>query len=227
MTITYADFLKTVEENDGEVLPTSGGRAWFRLAAGSDGVRFTPQSSGKVRSLDPDSIQRYLDVFNRTGSLTTSDYTDKMRNASYVLAVIGLWQAQQGETRRTDEETGDGEDLDPEFSVPEGGLKVVLAHRRRERCRQLVSMAKEIFRVQNGKRLFCEVCGFDFGRTYGDPDFIEVHHRIPLCRLAHDARTRLSDLALVCANCHRMLHRGDPWPTVEELKRKLAAVKAG
>jgi 5-methylcytosine-specific restriction protein A len=32
----------------------------------------------------------------------------------------------------------------------------------------------------------------------------------------------LSDLALVCSNCHSMLHRGNPWPSVDELRRSLA-----
>jgi 5-methylcytosine-specific restriction protein A len=34
-------------------------------------------------------------------------------------------------------------------------------------------------------------------------------------------KTRLIDLALVCANCHRMLHRSRPWPTIAELRTEL------
>jgi putative restriction endonuclease len=30
--------------------------------------------------------------------------------------------------------------------------------------------------------------------------------------------TRLEDLALLCANCHRMIHRASPWLSVEELR---------
>ena len=85
-------------------------------------------------------------------------------------------------------------------------------------------MAKKVFQAKHG-RLFCQVCGFDFGRTYGEPDFIEVHHLIPLKDLKEGQKTKLSDLAMVCPNCHRMLHRGSPWPTIEQLKQRLEVAK--
>ncbi|ODA35047.1 hypothetical protein A6X21_04780 [Planctopirus hydrillae] len=116
-------------------------------------------------------------------------------------------------------------EIDLEFSAPEGDL-TVRTHRRRERSRELVRIAKQLFRNQNDGRLFCEVCGFDFGKFYDEPDFIEAHHRIPLCDVAPGAITKPSDLAMVCANCHRMLHRGSPWPTIEDLKRRVTAANS-
>jgi 5-methylcytosine-specific restriction enzyme A len=69
------------------------------------------------------------------------------------------------------------------------------------------------------------VCSFDFGRTYGARGlgYIECHHRTPL-HVTGETQTRLSYLALVCSNCHRMIHRTKQWPTVEEL-RNLVAVQ--
>jgi predicted HNH restriction endonuclease len=222
--MTYSDFLQTVTENDGEVLATSGGRATFRLEKGLRGVRFVPVSSGKSRGLNRESIDRYLEIFNKTQSTNTSDYTDGMRNASYILAVIKLWIGQQPQAPLIDDGTAESGGIDPEFTAPEAALKV-RSHRQRERSRELVTMAKELFQMRNQDRLFCEVCGFDFGETYGAPDFIEVHHRIPLRDLQPGMKTKLSDLAMVCANCHRMLHRGNPWPSIEELKEKLRSHK--
>ena len=224
MTITYSDFQETVNANAGEVLVTAGGRARFRLETTDDGVRFTPLSTEKSRGLNTEAVRRYLDVFNETQSTTTSDYTDKMRNASYVLAVIKLWIGQQTDAPLIDDGSSEGGKIDPEFSAPEGDIKV-RSHRHRERSRELVLMAKQVFREQNNGRLFCAVCEFDFGKTYGAPDFIEVHHKIPLCDLDPGTKTKLSDLAMVCANCHRMLHRGNPWPTVDGLKQKIEAAK--
>lgn len=80
--------------------------------------------------------------------------------------------------------------------------------------------AKKISSVlQSGGTLNCEVCGFDYGQTYGPrgQGFIEVHHVRPL----HDSgptTTRLRDLALLCSNCHRMIHRTRPWLTPAELR---------
>lgn len=224
MTITYSDFQKTVDDNASEVLVTAGGRASFRLEKSSDGVRFTPLSTGTSRSLNAEEVQRYLEVFNYTQSTTTSDYTAKLHNASYVLAVIKLWIGQQPDAPLIDDGTSEAGEIDPEFRAPEGDIKV-RSHRQRERSRELVLMARLVFRKQNNGRLFCEVCGFDFGKTYGAPDFIEAHHWIPLCDLEPGTKTKVSDLAMVCANCHRMLHRGNPWPTVDGLKRKMEAAK--
>lgn len=98
----------------------------------------------------------------------------------------------------------------------EGKLKLVL-HLVRERSRKLVSQKKAS--VNNPK---CECCTFDFANTYpniGD-GFIECHHRVPINR--GERITKLEDLALVCANCHRMLHRKNnqkEYYTVEELKQ--------
>jgi predicted HNH restriction endonuclease len=224
MTLTYFDFLQTVTENEGEVLSTSGGRATFRLGKSTRGVQFTPISSGMNRDLNQEAIERYLEVFNQSQSTNTTDYTDAMRNASYVLAIIKLWIGQQPQAPLVNDGTSESGNIDPEFSAPEGDLKV-RSHRQRERSRELVTMAKLVFKKQNQGRLFCEVCGFNFGEAYEAPDFIEVHHRIPLRDLKPGAKTKLSDLAMVCANCHRMLHRGHPWPTVEGLKYKINAAK--
>ena len=35
--------------------------------------------------------------------------------------------------------------------------------------------------------------------------FAECHHVVPLADLGRQKRTRLEDLAIVCANCHRMI----------------------
>lgn len=53
-------------------------------------------------------------------------------------------------------------------------------------------------------------CRFDFLAAYGErgQDFIEVHHTRPLgaVRKAHRVNPA-TDLAVVCANCHRIIHR--------------------
>ncbi|MEQ1947648.1 MAG: HNH endonuclease [Bryobacteraceae bacterium] len=71
----------------------------------------------------------------------------------------------------------------------------------------------------------CIVCGFDFGRTYGDigSGFIHVHHLNPLAS-AKGRRTvnPETDMRPVCPNCHEMLHRRNPPFTIEELKSKIS-----
>lgn len=109
-----------------------------------------------------------------------------------------------------------------EEAFPEGTIKQRL-HFARERNRELVARAKQRFKEQHGGRLFCQVCDFDFGARYGPlgEDYIEAHHIVPVSELTDGSMTRIEDLAMVCANCHRMLHRKRPWLKMNELRQLL------
>jgi predicted HNH restriction endonuclease len=56
--------------------------------------------------------------------------------------------------------------------------------------------------------------------TYGarGKDFIECHHTKPVSELAVGEKTRLTDLVLLCSNCHRIVHRKKPWLGIDELR---------
>ena len=109
--------------------------------------------------------------------------------------------------------------LDEDGTFPEG-RRIERLHKRRERSSRVVREAKERHARANNGSLPCEVCGFDFQKMYGDrgKHFIEAHHKVPLSELKEDqiAETLVDDLALVCANCHRMLHK-KTYSTVEDL----------
>lgn len=107
-----------------------------------------------------------------------------------------------------------------EMSVAEG-RELLRKHRVRERSRQLVVRKKRKMLAKTG-RLECEVCRFDFAQVYGQrgEGFAECHHTQPLAQTSGERKTTLSDLVVVCANCHRMLHRR-PWLSVSELRELL------
>lgn len=107
---------------------------------------------------------------------------------------------------------------------PEGKLKERL-HLARERNAELVRRAKEDASRLNGS-LSCMCCGFDFFEKYGElgKGYIEAHHTKPVSELHEDGETtKVEDLALVCSNCHRMLHRRRPWLQMHELAKLLRA----
>ena len=108
-------------------------------------------------------------------------------------------------------------DIDFAASVSEGGLRLV-SHLRRERKRAVVEAKKAAVLSSTG-RLSCEVCGFDFSVTYGSvgEGFCEVHHLSPLSASDESVTTTLADLAVLCSNCHRIIHRSDPMLSVAEL----------
>lgn len=99
------------------------------------------------------------------------------------------------------------------------GKVLVRLHKLKERDPAVVRAKKNQVLDEEG-RLECEVCGFDFEEVYGDlgRGFAECHHLVPISELKHEQRTRLSDLAIVCSNCHRMLHRASPPLSIQELQ---------
>lgn len=108
------------------------------------------------------------------------------------------------------------DDIDLMTSASEGSPRLV-AHLRRERNRALIAAKKAA--VMNAKScLACEACGFDFSLAYGTcgKDYCEVHHRIPLSTSDAAVLTTLDDLAILCSNCHRIIHLS-PMLSVEAL----------
>jgi hypothetical protein len=97
------------------------------------------------------------------------------------------------------------------------GKEQLVTHLRRERNRSIVN-AKKMSVLSETRYLDCEVCGFNFSKIYGDrgKEFCEVHHRTPISETWGEVSINLSDLAIVCSNCHRMLHVR-PWLAVEAL----------
>ncbi|MFA5073810.1 MAG: HNH endonuclease [Nitrospirota bacterium] len=103
------------------------------------------------------------------------------------------------------------------------GQHRLVQHSRLEKIRNtaLVREAKRLYKKSRG-RLFCEICTFDFEHKYGlrGKDYIEAHHKTPISELKDMVTLTVSDLAMVCSNCHRMLHR-PPWITIEDLRATL------
>ncbi|KFK96456.1 MULTISPECIES: HNH endonuclease [unclassified Serratia (in: enterobacteria)] len=112
-------------------------------------------------------------------------------------------------------------DVDQTCSILEGNPRLV-AHLRRERNPAVVKTKKEAALRATGK-LCCEACGFDFKEVYGEigDGFCEVHHLQPLSEADGVVKTELRDLAIVCSNCHRIIHRTNPMLSISSLVKHL------
>lgn len=97
----------------------------------------------------------------------------------------------------------------PEFIEGEVRRRMTL-HRKRERAARSAKIEQAL--KQNDGRLRCEVpgCGFDFFAVYGEEGrgYAHVHHKLPLAEMPpKGGKVRPADLAILCANCHAMIHR--------------------
>ncbi|KAA3506451.1 HNH endonuclease [Agrobacterium rosae] len=108
---------------------------------------------------------------------------------------------------------------DVEQELPEGRVLTAL-HIRRERNPKVRKMLLDARRPIGIK---CEVCGLsrpDLEMSMQEAMF-EAHHLIPLAE-AGERKTKLLDLALLCACCHRLIHRAmvlqSCWVSVAEVR---------
>jgi 5-methylcytosine-specific restriction protein A len=97
-------------------------------------------------------------------------------------------------------------------------------HRKIERNHRLAEMAKALLGTT------CQVCGFDFSKAYGaiGEGFIEAHHLQPISRLEEGVAIALvpeKDFAVLCSNCHRMIHRLDDPSDLADLRNRILLLK--
>jgi 5-methylcytosine-specific restriction protein A len=115
---------------------------------------------------------------------------------------------------------GSTAELDEEIAALEGAQRHrLVVHRHREQVPRARKLEQAL--TANGGRLVCEVpgCGFDFFAVYGELGrrYAHVHHLLPLGSRERPSRTVLSHLAIVCANCHAMIHRGGKCRSLKNL----------
>jgi 5-methylcytosine-specific restriction protein A len=95
-------------------------------------------------------------------------------------------------------------------------------HRRIERNPRAAKEAKK----HHGVR--CQACKVRFDERYGElgRGFIEDHHLRPISSLEEGAAISFdvaSDFAVLCSNCHRMIHRTTDPSDLDSFRRLIRA----
>ncbi len=177
----------------------SGGRAslTFRNA---DGVYMKMMN---IRSIDPAFVAQGKKGMKAGGSLEKAIWLEYQgRLPALQIDANAIRKA----IIQADESAISKLPLADDYEGEEGGVLLRL-HKRYERDPRLVTEKRKAA-LKAGK-LSCEVCQFNFKSTYGElgEGYIEVHHIKPVHMMKPGSKTKLDDLALLCANCHRMAHR--------------------
>ena len=94
------------------------------------------------------------------------------------------------------------------------GLQSKAMRKHRERSKKLRDAKIAQVKRDNGGKVSCIVCGFDFSETYDGhgEGYIEIHHLAPVHLMdVEGSQKKLSDalkeVVPLCSNCHRMIHR--------------------
>ncbi|WP_020568824.1 HNH endonuclease [Neolewinella persica] len=193
--LAFENSLKNTRDEFDSHLPDSGRTGW----------------RGKNRK--PKSLSEEAEVvFNESKDKTESEIWNQIREYAdldikqYKQIVDDLIGIQESEAEYKKGKT-------------EGGRKVFTS----SRFERSLSAKNQAIKIHGVK---CKGCGFDFEEVYGEwgAGFIEVHHLQSLAsnegkEVETDPET---DLAVLCANCHRMVHRKkEVTLTIEELKSKM------
>lgn len=167
-------------------------------------------------AIDPDNPNKGLTSFSKLDKETFDEFYDKRNKLERIVDLI----FNSLEEKEIINKLYKIED-DTDSYVKEGfeGEIIYKLHKLRERDEKLTEGKKKKVLKETGK-LKCEVCDFDFYEKYGElgKGFIECHHTIQLSTYKSKQNTKLSELALVCSNCHRMLHRNREDMSINKLK---------
>lgn len=105
--------------------------------------------------------------------------------------------------------------------------KVIKANKQTEALEGEEYLAEAVFRSRNRALIQakkansdyrCEVCGLNFEERYGviGRGYILAHHLKAIA--SGPSQTTLDDIALVCANCHVVIHLKNPLISIQELR---------
>ncbi|WP_284640788.1 HNH endonuclease [Paenibacillus silviterrae] len=235
--IVWNDILSVLKENDHVVITLIQGKKNIVNKVTEDGFFVTTKSAPQL--VWKEWIEDTWNALVKETSLTAEDIPGRARHrSSFIMALLAqlpyvkaskdpvamlsllnheqlsynrsLWGIPEIQFQVDEEEAA----LFPE------GKRVYRQHRVIERNPNLIKAAKEYHKKRMNGEVKCMVCDFSFKEKYGQigEDFIEGHHTMPISEITGEYNAKVEDIALVCSNCHRMLHRKRPWLNMDELK---------
>ncbi len=122
--------------------------------------------------------------------------------------------------RRQGVEAVERVDIEEDAFIYAEGKEIRQTRTLRQRNPRLTDEAKSRYLHEHGE-LRCEICGTSFEEVYGaiGEGYIEAHHPEPLSEMDGEQFVDVDGIVLLCANCHRMVHRKSPPFSIEALRQ--------
>ena len=200
--MNFSKFVDYVRELEGKDISTIGGRALFKVELTESCFIYTPNSSDKIRKQPIKDTERMFDLYLEKKSLTTSHYQQRMRNASYLLALFGGYFSTNQAV------------LGPSITEPEKaeeGISKERVYLSKNRNKKLADDRKKM----DGYK--CTAC--DFKLKVNEYHIIDCHHLFPIAM--GERETTIDDLVSLCPTCHRIAHRRNPPFSLDEIREVL------
>lgn len=193
MPITVGDIVNALDALGGEAHYSDITAQVLKVAQGP----FPADPSASVRARLQERCSDYK-AYKKKQDLFESD------------AGTGIWRFRQWRTTPLPSSK-----LSEEIEIYEAleGRLVPKSHLMRERDPKLVAKFKASLTEAR-----CEACSINLFEIYGAlaTNYIEAHHKMPVGLMQEGSVTTLDDLAALCPNCHRIIHKNYPM-SVEEL----------
>jgi 5-methylcytosine-specific restriction enzyme A len=178
------------------------------------GLRIHPQHARKPSFRNPDSIvfklQNLRIAGGGQGGLRHISKRDRDVSAEFRHDRAGLRHLALAIRKAAHELATSAHDpeYDPQYELAEGRLLTRL-HMLRERDKSARTRVLRRVRYEHCGSLCCEGCGVgprvrNGGAAIEEAEF-EIHHLLPLSQLI-GSKTMSTDLVLLCACCHRLIH---------------------
>ena len=210
--VGYAVYMNTVEL-DPPITLADGNEynGYYQFAPGSITLISTPITKDDFAKIDP---------------------TFKGFNQSYQRKVVGLLPAifeiineNGGSVKASPFDVGIPEEIDEkEIGVLVEGAKKRVTVNAYERNPYARIACINHYRKKNNGRVKCEICGFDFGKVYGDEfmEKIHIHHLIEISSVGSEYEVdAIEDLIPICPNCHFIAHSKKPPYTPDEIREMI------
>jgi len=181
----------------------------------------------KANFRNPDGVAFKLQNLRSVGTGTGLQNTSKMDREVWAIFADSPLQVRaiSNNIRALIDQFSDSTELDSEIddteSFTEGKLYTAI-HYRRERA---PGLRKKLIKARtDADALACDCCGLRSADTTlrKAQDIFECHHIVPISTTG-STETKLTDVALLCANCHRALHSAirtcNHWIGVDEFKK--------
>lgn len=170
------------------------------------------------KALDPDYPGKGMEAYSKLDKEVFEQYS-KNKVLLHKIA-NGIREITEDSSLHTVVAKVEDDETSETDSVKEGQI-LYRMHKVRERDRRIIESKKKKVQKEKGE-LRCEACNFNFEETYGvfGNGYIECHHLIPLSNFQTNKETKIEDLALLCSNCHRMIHKDLSISTILEFRQR-------